>query len=238
MKAIPAIDLLDGRVVRLRKGNYEEVTVYNENPLEEAAVFADAGFDRIHVVDLNGAREGRFANLPIVGEIIRRTGLSVQSGGGVRSAADARKLFEAGVSRVICSSLAVKSPEQWYELLEEDPDRAILGMDLKDGRVAYGGWEETTGQQIGEFLAPMLERGLRHILCTDISRDGTLEGPNVPLYRRLQERYPGISFIASGGVSSADDLEALREAGLPAVVVGRAYYEGLISLRQMKGFSD
>lgn len=238
MKAIPAIDLLDGRVVRLRKGNYEEVTVYNENPLEEAAVFAEAGFNRIHVVDLNGAREGRFANLPIVSEIIRRTRLSVQSGGGVRSASDARKLFEAGVSRVICSSLAVKSPEQWYDLLEEDPDRAILGMDLKDGLVAYGGWEETTGRQIGDFLAPMLERGLRHVLCTDISRDGTLEGPNVQLYQRLQEAYPGISFIASGGVSSADDLEALREAGLPAVVVGRAYYEGLISLRQMKAFSD
>lgn len=237
MKAIPAIDLLDGRVVRLRKGNYEEVTVYNEHPLEEAAVFADAGFDRIHVVDLNGAREGRFANLPIVSEIIRRTGLSVQSGGGVRSLADARKLFEAGVSRVICSSLAVVKPKQWHKLLEEDPNRAILGMDLKEGRVAYGGWEETTGREIGDFLAPMLERGLRHVLCTDISRDGTLEGPNVPLYRRLQETYPGISFIASGGVSSADDLEALREAGLPAVVVGRAYYEGLVSLRQMKAFS-
>lgn len=236
MNVIPAIDLLDGKVVRLRKGRYDEVTVYSDDPLEEAESFRDAGFSNIHVVDLNGAREGYFSNLPHLKKIVRQTGLSVQAGGGVRSLEDAGKLLEAGVSRVICGSLPVKKPEEWYRFLEEFPGRAILGMDLKGGRVAYGGWEVTTDRSIDNFLAPMLERSLRFVLCTDVSRDGTLEGPNVKMYRDLRESYPGLSFIASGGVGSAGDLAALRESGLSGVVVGRAYYEGILSLEEMKSF--
>ncbi len=236
MNVIPAIDLLNGKVVRLRKGRYSEVTVYSEDPLEEAESFREAGFSNIHVVDLNGAREGHFSNLPHLERIVRQTGLSVQAGGGVRTLEDARRLLEAGVSRVICGSLPVKKPDEWYRFLDESPGGAILGMDLKEGRVAYEGWEETTDRSIDDFLAPMLDRGLRNILCTDISRDGTLEGPNVEMYRELQERYPAVSFIASGGVGSSGDLAALREGGLAGVVVGRAYYEGVLSLEEMKAF--
>ncbi|MDZ7771288.1 MAG: 1-(5-phosphoribosyl)-5-[(5-phosphoribosylamino)methylideneamino]imidazole-4-carboxamide isomerase [Balneolaceae bacterium] len=234
MNVIPAIDLLDGRVVRLTKGDYEKVTVYNNRPLEEARTFADAGFRFLHVVDLNGAREGAFVNLSHITRMVEETGVEVQAGGGVRSYDDALRLLEAGVSRVICSSLAVRKPKAWYRLLEEHPGRAVLGMDLKEGRIAYSGWEKTSAQSIDTFLQPMIDRGLQYVLCTDIARDGTLEGPNIALYRDLQEQYPELYFIASGGVSSAADLQDLREVGLAAAVVGRAYYEKKVTLDELK----
>lgn len=233
MDIIPAIDLLDGKVVRLHKGSFDEVTVYNDSPLEEARTFEEAGFDLIHVVDLNGAREGTFRNLGHVSEILDHTGLSIQAGGGIRTIEDAQLLLNAGVARVVCSSMAVKKPGDWNRLLENFPQQAVLALDLKDGRVAYGGWEKTADESIASFLEPMIERGLKHVLSTDISRDGTLEGPNIPMYKKLMADFPTLRFIASGGVGSLEDLQLLREAGLPAAVVGRAYYEGKISLEEM-----
>lgn len=237
MKVIPAIDLLDGQVVRLTKGRYDDVTVYNNDPADEARTFAEAGFTFLHVVDLNGAREGTFVNLSHITRMVEEAGVDVQAGGGVRSYDDALQLLEAGVTRVICSSLAVRKPQEWYRLLENHPGRAVLGMDLKKGRIAYSGWEKTSGQSIDAFLQPMIERGLQYVLCTDIARDGTLEGPNIALYRELQEQYPELYFIASGGVSSAADLEELQETGLAAAVVGRAYYENRISLDELKPYA-
>lgn len=233
MKVIPAIDLLNGQVVRLHKGDYDEATIYNDDPVAEARKFKEAGFKHIHVVDLNGAKEGKFVNLKHIKQIIQELDLSVQTGGGIRSYEDARLLLDEGISKVICSSMAVKNQDDWLQLLDDYEDRAILGMDLKDGKVAYGGWLETLDQSLEEFLLPMIQRGLSTVLCTDISRDGTLEGPNVKLYNELSSRFPGLNFIASGGVSNADDLHALSEDNRYGVVVGRAYYEGNISLEEM-----
>lgn len=235
MTVIPAIDLLNGKVVRLHKGNYKQATVYNDDPVEEAWKFKNAGFAHIHVVDLNGAREGEFINLRQIRNIIEETGLSVQYGGGIRTYEDAEMLFKQGLAKVICSSMAVRNREDWLKVLGTFGDRAILGMDLKDGKVAYAGWKETVEDSLDTFLEPMLDRGLKEVLCTDISRDGTMEGPNIELYKNLMEQFPGITFIASGGVGNYDDLVSLKEAGVEAVIVGRAYYEGKLSLEEMAG---
>ncbi|WP_440999045.1 1-(5-phosphoribosyl)-5-[(5-phosphoribosylamino)methylideneamino]imidazole-4-carboxamide isomerase [Fodinibius sp. SL11] len=233
MKVIPAIDLLDGKVVRLHKGDYDEATIYNDNPTEEARKFKEAEFNHIHIVDLNGAKEGTFVNLKQIKKIISELDLSVQTGGGIRSYGDAKMLLEQGISNIICSSMAVKSPDDWLNVLEDYGDSAILGMDLKEGKVAYGGWLETLDKSLEGFLAPMIERGLSTILCTDISKDGTLEGPNLELYQQLGKQFPQLHFIASGGVSNANDLNVLEKQDQYGVVVGRAYYEGKLSLEEM-----
>jgi len=233
MIVIPAVDLFDGQVVRLQKGDYEQVTVYNEDPLGEARKFKEAGFDHIHIVDLNGAREGKFINLSHIRDIIAELGLSVQTGGGIRSYDDAAMLLDQGVSNIICSSMAVKKSDDWLKVLDTYEEQAILGMDLKDGKVAYGGWLKTLDQSLDDFLRPMIDRGLSTVLCTDISRDGTLEGVNTDLYFSLRQQYPGLHFIASGGVSGRSDLQVLSSRQLFGVVVGRAYYERELTLEQM-----
>lgn len=233
MIVIPAIDLLDGKVVRLHKGDYNEANIYNDNPLNEAKKFKESGFNHIHIVDLNGAKKGKFMNLDHIKKIINTLDISVQTGGGIRSYEDAKMLLDEGLSNIICSSMAVKSPEAWLKVLDNFGDRAILGMDLKDGKVAYGGWLETVDQSLDEFLEPMIKRGLSTILCTDISKDGTLEGPNFELYKKLSKQFPQLNFIASGGVSDAEDLEALATQNQYGVVVGRAYYEGKLTLNEM-----
>ena len=233
MRVIPAIDLLDGQVVRLHKGDYDQATVYNNNPVEEARTFKEAGFNHIHVVDLNGAKEGKFINLRHIKKIIQELGLSVQTGGGIRSYEDASMLLDEGISNIICSSMAVKNQQEWLEVLDDYGDQAILGMDLKDGQVAYGGWLETLDQSLEDFLEPMIERGLSTVLCTDISKDGTLEGPNLELYQKLSEQFPELRFIASGGVADVSDLQQLAAQNMYGVVVGRAYYENKISLKEL-----
>ncbi|MEX0779528.1 MAG: 1-(5-phosphoribosyl)-5-[(5-phosphoribosylamino)methylideneamino]imidazole-4-carboxamide isomerase [Balneolales bacterium] len=236
MKVIPAIDLLDGQVVRLKKGAYDDVSEYNLDPVSQATVYRDAGFDHIHVVDLNGAREGRFVNLPIIQRIIDETGLSVQSGGGVRSFEDAKKLIGAGITKIVCGSMAVKNEPEWLSTLHHFGGEAcIMGLDLKDGKIAYSGWEETVDEDAFDFLQRMIDAGLEEILCTDISRDGMLTGVNLGLYRSMKEQFSELKIIASGGVSGVADLEALQELKMHAVVVGRAYYEGKISLEEMGG---
>ncbi|MFN1835430.1 1-(5-phosphoribosyl)-5-[(5-phosphoribosylamino)methylideneamino]imidazole-4-carboxamide isomerase [Balneola sp. MJW-20] len=237
MQVIPAIDLLDGRAVRLHKGSYEEVTVYHESPLEQARIFAEAGFDHIHVVDLNGARSGEFVNLPHIREIISELGISVQTGGGIRKYEDVKMLLDAGLSGIICSSMAIKNESDWVRSLKEHPEAMILGMDLKEGKIAYAGWLETAEESVDSFLGRMIQEGLKEVLCTDISKDGTLSGPNFDLYNRLHNNYPGIRLIASGGVAELSDLETLNSAGIDAVVVGKAYYENRITLEEMASFN-
>lgn len=237
MKIIPAIDLLDGQVVRLQKGDYAKKTVYNHLPLDEAAKFKQAGFDHIHVVDLNGAKSGEFHNLPIIRTIIDELGLSVQTGGGVRSRKDIDLLLDAGLSGVICSSMAVKKTGEWLEAIKDHPEKMILGLDLKEGKMAYGGWLETSDEPIEAFLNPMIEAGLQTVLSTDIARDGMLSGPNTEMYTDLQKRFPQLNWIASGGVSNLKDLVMLQNSSLYGVVVGKAYYEGHIRLNEMAEIS-
>lgn len=234
MKIIPAIDLLDGQVVRLQKGDYATRKIYNDDPLEEAQKFKDAGFSHIHIVDLNGAKTGSFENLQIIKKIIQKTGLSVQTGGGVRSKDDIGKLLDAGLNGVICSSMAVKKPDDWIQAIQSYPEKMILGLDLKEGKMAYGGWIKTSDKSIEDFLDPMMESGLQTVLSTDISRDGMLSGPNVEMYKDLQARFPALNWIASGGVSNIEDLKNLEEIEIYGVVVGRAYYEGKISIEELE----
>lgn len=238
MKVIPAIDLLDGEVVRLKKGDYQQKTVYNQHPLKEAESFKKAGFDHIHIVDLNGAKSGAFENLPVIKEIINELGLSVQTGGGVRSQKDIDLLLEAGLSGVICSSMAVKKPTEFLKSVQNHSDKMILGLDLKDGKMAYGGWLETSDKSIEDFLDPLIEAGLQTVLSTDISRDGMLSGPNTEMYVDLQQRFPSLNWIASGGVSNLQDLTILNERNLHGVVVGKAYYENKITLKEMAEFNQ
>lgn len=233
MKIIPAIDLLDGQVVRLQKGDYSKKTVYNHSARDEAAKFKAAGFSHIHVVDLNGAKSGKFENLPIIKSIINEIGLSVQTGGGVRSREDIDTLLDAGLSGIICSSMVVKKPDDWLQAISDHPDQMILGLDLKDGKLAFGGWLETSDKPIEDFLNPMIEAGLQTVLSTDIARDGMLSGPNFEMYKDLQNRFHDVNWIASGGVSKLDDLVRVNAIGMYGVVVGKAYYEGHIRLDEM-----
>lgn len=237
MQTIPAIDLLNGQAVRLHKGSYKEVTVYDKSPLNQARKFKEAGFDHIHVVDLNGAKEGAFVNLPHIKEIISELDISVQTGGGIRTFEDVEMLLKAGLSKVICSSMAIKNEKDWLKSLEKYPENMILGMDLKDGKIAYSGWLETAEESVESFLSRMIDNGLQEVLCTDISKDGTLAGPNFDLYQDLHHNFPDIRLIASGGVSSLDDLHKLNDADIQAVVIGKAYYEGRISLEEMAEFN-
>lgn len=237
MHVIPAIDLLDGKVVRLKKGAYDDVTVYPLSPIEQALVYRDAGFSRLHIVDLNGAKEGRFVNLPIITEIVRQTGMEVQTGGGIRTRENIDQLLDAGLHRVVVSSMAVKSSDAWINALHvHGGDRCILGMDLKGGKIAYAGWLETSDMTIEVFLQPMMEAGLTEILCTDVGRDGMLGGPNLELYEDLMSRFPFMRLIASGGVSNLGDLQELAGIGVHSCVVGRAYYEAHVSLEEMAVF--
>lgn len=238
MKIIPAIDLLDGQVVRLHKGSYQEVTIYNESALNQAKTFQKAGFKHIHVVDLNGAKEGKFVNLPIIQEIISDLGISVQTGGGIRTFEDVEFLIKAGITKVICSSMAIKNEKDWIKSLQQFPENMILGMDLKDGKIAHSGWLETASEDTFHFLDRMIKKRLKEVLCTDISKDGTLAGPNIELYQEIKKAFPQISLIASGGVGSEQDLIELVEADLESVVVGKAYYENHISLEKMMELSS
>ncbi len=233
MHVIPAIDLLNGACVRLHKGDYDQATIYNKDPLSQAKTFAEAGFTHIHVVDLNGAKQGVFVNLGHIQEMIQQLGLSIQTGGGIRNFEDAKKLLNAGLSKVICSSMAIKNEADWMRLMREYPQHSILGLDLNNGQMAFGGWLETASEDPESMVERMQKQGLQEILCTDITKDGTLSGTNLDLYVQLKNTFPELRWIASGGVSGVSDLKALDHAGIDAVVVGKAYYEGHLSLEEM-----
>jgi phosphoribosylformimino-5-aminoimidazole carboxamide ribotide isomerase len=236
MRVIPAIDLLNGQVVRLHKGAYEEATIYNDDPLAEAQQFKEAGFDHIHIVDLNGAKEGKFVNLGHIQRIIEELDMSVQTGGGIRTYNDVQHLLDHGIQKCVCSSMVIKNPDGWTRALQEHPQNMIMGMDLKDGKMAYSGWLETSDKAPEDLLSRMIDQGLQEVLCTDISRDGTLEGVNHQLYAELMAQFPQLNFIASGGVSDAQDLKKLADNDVYGVVVGRAYYEGQLTLHEMNQY--
>lgn len=232
---VPAIDLRAGRVVRLRQGDYARQTLFGHDPVVLAQRYADAGARWLHVVDLDGARAGRFENLEVIGAIARIAGLNLQAGGGVRTTAGLRQLFDTGVARAVIGSIAIQQPgitAQWIH--EFGADRIVLALDVRPDagawRLPVNGWTRDSGISLDALAAQYVQAGARHVLCTDIARDGTMEGFNLALYRDLHASHPGFEILASGGACSLDDIRAARQAGVAGVVLGRALLEGSVSI--------
>lgn len=237
MEVIPAIDLIEGKCVRLSQGDYARKKIYNENPLEVAKAFEDAGVRRLHLVDLDGAKAEHIVNYKILEQIAAHTALVLDFGGGLKSDDDLRIAFECGASMVTGGSIAVKNPTMFESWLQKyGAERIILGADAKDEKIAVSGWQEGTDLSLSDFLKSYQEKGVRKVICTDIRRDGMLEGPSVELYRKLLKEQPELYLIASGGVSGTADLDALAQAGLPAVIFGKALYEGRIPLKELRQY--
>jgi len=239
MEIIPAIDLIDGKCVRLTEGDFKQKTIYNESPLEVAKQFENAGIKRLHLVDLDGARAGKVQNWKVLESISRETGLVIDFGGGIKTAEEVEKVIDLGVRFATIGSIAVKNElmlVDWFE--KYGADRFLLGADVKNEKLAIGGWLETTGIDIIDFIGKYLGHGIRQLFCTDVSKDGKLEGPSIDLYRKILHHFPNIHFIASGGVSSKDDLILLREIGCKGVIVGKAIYENRISINDLTAFNS
>lgn len=231
MYIYPAIDLYGGKAVRLFQGDYARMTVYREDPCDAAREFAAAGASHIHLVDLEGAKTGRPENLAFIEKIVKSTGLFAQVGGGIRSLETVESYLSIGVGRVILGTAAVKDPDFVKAALQNYGEKIAVGVDLKDGLVAIKGWTETADLTAFDFFRQMESLGVKTVICTDISRDGAMEGTNRELYRELSEKF-SIDLIASGGVSNLEDVKALAAMGLHGAIIGKAYYIGAIDLRQ------
>lgn len=234
IELIPAIDIIDGKCVRLSQGDYRSKKVYNENPVEVAKDFEAHGIRRLHIVDLDGAASHHIINYKILDQIAGHTSLIIDFGGGIKSDEDLVIAFENGAQMATIGSVAVKDPELFNSWLTRyGSEKIILGADVKDNRIAVNGWKEESPMELMSFLKNYTEKGVTKVLCTDISCDGMLEGPSIPLYKDIITEFPDLHLIASGGVSSLDDIRKLDEAGIPAVVFGKALYEGRISLKDL-----
>ncbi|MBE6533206.1 MAG: 1-(5-phosphoribosyl)-5-[(5-phosphoribosylamino)methylideneamino]imidazole-4-carboxamide isomerase [Ruminococcaceae bacterium] len=231
MKIFPAIDLFGGKAVRLYKGDYNEMTVYSENPESVALDFKNAGADSIHLVDLEGAKDGTTPNLETVEKIVKASGLFSEIGGGIRSMEVLEKYFSVGVSRAILGTSAVTDEVFLDEAVARYGDRIAVGADVKDGYIAIKGWTAKSEYTLDEFFAKMQTKGVKTVICTDISRDGAMRGTNLEMYKQLSEKYT-IDIIASGGVSSLDDVRELRKMNLYGAIIGKAYYTGAIDLSE------
>lgn len=232
IELIPAIDIINGQCVRLTKGDYSQKTVYNDNPVVVAQRFEQLGFKRLHIVDLDGAKSKHIVNDEVLRRIKSETKLIVDFGGGIKTDDDIEKAFAAGASMVTIGSVAVTDRERFIGWLQEyGADKIILGADVRGGMISINGWKEDSQQELLPFLKYYVDKGVKNVLCTEISRDGTLSGPAMDLYRKVMAEYPEIHLIASGGVSSNEDIEALEAAGIPAVVFGKAFYEGKITFK-------
>ena len=225
----PAIDLYEGKAVRLRKGNYSEMTVYHEDPPALASNMQEAGADHLHLVDLEGARSGSTANFRTIEAIASLPGLFLELGGGIRSMETVQRYLDCGISRVILGTAAVEDETFLREALFQYGEKIAVGVDLKDGFVAVRGWEQQSAWAAEAFLSHLTELGVQTVICTDISRDGILAGSNHALYRKLNAEYD-LNLIASGGVSSLEDIRVLREIGMAGAILGRAYYSGAVSI--------
>ena len=231
MIILPAIDLYDKKAVRLYKGDYSQMTVYSENPVEIALDFKNKGAQFIHLVDLEGAKDGTTPNLSVVERIVKETGLNAEIGGGIRSRETLEKYIDAGISRVILGTAAVTDREFLLWAVEKYGEKIAVGADIKDGFVAIKGWVEKSEISCEDFFSDMEKIGVKTIICTDISKDGAMQGTNRELYKSLSEKF-SIDIVASGGVSSLDDIKALREMKLYGAIVGKAYYIGAIDLKE------
>lgn len=234
IELIPAIDIIDGKCVRLTKGDYARKTVYNEDPVAQAREFEELGFKRLHVVDLDGAKSRHIVNDAVLKAITSATGLVVDFGGGIKTEEDIEKAFAAGAAMVTAGSIAVTEPGLFVDWLRRyGADRMILGADVRNGKISINGWKEDSSEDLLPFLEKYVEAGVKNVLCTEISKDGTLQGPAIELYKQIMQQYPQLHLIASGGVSCSQDIVELDKAGIPATVFGKAWYEGKINLEDL-----
>ena len=231
MIILPAIDLLGRKAVRLLKGDYNQVTVYSDSPLEVAEKFKSLGATHIHMVDLDGAKYGIASNMDIVAEVAEKTGLFIEIGGGIRSMETVKKYIDAGISRVILGTAAICDEDFLKEAVKAYGEKIAVGADVKDGKIAVKGWLEQSDVTLDEFFLKMQDLGVKNIICTDISRDGAMRGTNLELYRELSEKY-SLDITASGGVSSIEDVKRLREMNLYGAIIGKAYYTGAVDLKE------
>ena len=234
IELIPAIDLIDGKCVRLTKGDYDTKKVYG-NPLDMALRFEELGFRRLHLVDLDGAKSKHVVNDSVLREICQRTRLTVDFGGGIKTEDDLKRVFDAGATLATVGSIAVTQPEMYFLWLERyGADHLILGADVRNGNISINGWMNDSDTRLFDLIKQYEAAGNKNVLCTEISRDGMLQGPDTELYKSIMQRHPKCHLIASGGVSSNEDIEALDKAGIPAVVFGKAIYEGKIDIEKLK----
>ena len=238
IEIIPAIDIIDGKCVRLSQGDYSRKTTYAGSPVNMARLYAEAGVKRLHLVDLDGAKAGEPENLDVLREIAAESLLKIEWGGGIKSREGLESVLDAGADFAIIGSLAVKDPQLMEEWLKEfGVDRIILGADIRNGKVSVNGWLEDSSLSIYDLIERFIPCGLKEVICTDISKDGMLEGPSTQLYVELAERFPGIIFTVSGGISSMEDVRELDRLGLPRVIVGKAIYENRISLDEINNYA-
>jgi phosphoribosylformimino-5-aminoimidazole carboxamide ribotide isomerase len=235
---IPAIDIIDGKCIRLTQGDFTQLKVYNEKPLEVAKKFEDAGLKRLHLVDLDGAKTGSVKNWKVLEEIAGKTKLLIDFGGGLKTQKDVEIVFECGASYATAGSIAVKDEAEFKNWLEKfGVNKFLLGADVNEEKIAIHGWQEKTDIWIYDFIEKYLSLGIQQLFCTDISKDGKMEGPSIDLYKKIIEQFPALRFIASGGVSSLKDLEDLRNIGCKGVIIGKAIYENKISLKELELFN-
>jgi phosphoribosylformimino-5-aminoimidazole carboxamide ribotide isomerase len=238
MEIIPAIDIIDGKCVRLTEGNYASKTVYEASPLEMAKQYEALGFKRLHLVDLDGAKAGKVTNWKIVEDIAAHTQLVLDFGGGVKTSAEVKRIIDLGVQYVTVGSIAAKHPEEFKNwLISFGTDKFFLGADVRDNKIMTGGWLDATEIDVMNFIEDYMHLGVNHFFCTDISKDGKLMGPSIDLYRSMIESLPGLHLVASGGVSSMEDLQDLKAIGCKGAIVGKAIYEGKIDLKVLSSFN-
>lgn len=237
MEIIPALDIIDGKCVRLEKGDFTKKIVYNDDPLEVAKGFEDAGLTRLHIVDLDGANGQGLKNLKTLENISKHTSLIIDFGGGLKNTDDIISVFNAGASMVSVGSVTIKNPElfaQW--ILDFGPQKFLPGADVLHKKIKIHGWKEETGIDVFDFIKEIMAKGIDQIFCTDISKDGMMQGPSTQLYKEILKVFPSLHLIASGGISCFDDLVILKESGCMGAIVGKAIYEGKISMKQIEGF--
>lgn len=235
MQIIPAIDIIEGKCVRLVQGDYSQKKIYNENPLEIAKQFEDAGLQRLHLVDLDGAKAGAVKNWKVLETIAGKTSLVIDFGGGIKTKKDVTIVFNSGAALATIGSLAVKNEPEFVKwLLQFGADKFLLGADVKEEKITVGGWLETTDITIYDFLQKYIDQGVQQVFCTDVSKDGLLAGPSIELYKKIIERFSSLHFIASGGVSCMADLDNLAAIGCKGVIIGKAIYENRITLHDLK----
>ena len=234
MEIIPAIDIIDGKCVRLTHGDYSQKKIYNEHPLEVAKEFEDAGIRRLHLVDLDGAKAGAVTNWKVLETIAGKTSLVIDFGGGIKSEKDVQIVFDSGAALATIGSIAVKDEETFSKWLEKfTAEKFLLGADVKNEKITVSGWTEQTEIWIYDFIENYIQKGMKQIFCTDVSKDGALGGPSTELYKNIVQKFPELHFIASGGVSSIDDVYKLQEAGCKGLIIGKAIYEGMIKLKDL-----